>query len=78
MKEVFVADKQKYIDEEYPFEPKLKLTDKKLCIHCGEIITVGDYKVFRDEGMGQDYICCPNTPDCNGSIIDWVDADAKL
>jgi len=71
MKEITVADKQAYLDAEYPFEPKLKLTDKMKCIHCGKIITVGDYKVYKDD-YGDEYICCPNTPDCNGSIIDWV------
>lgn len=71
MKEVIITDKQTYLNEEYPFEPPLKLKDKMKCIHCVEIITVGDYKVFKDE-FDEEYICCPNTPDCNGSIIDWV------
>lgn len=74
MEEVFVPDKQKFINEEYPFEDAPKLTDKFRCLHCGEVITVGDYKVFRDE-TGEDYIYCPNAPECNGSIIDWVDVN---
>lgn len=77
MKEVFVADKQAFIDEEYPWEDKPQLTDKRRCLHCGQVITVGDYKVYQDE-TGEKYICCPNTPDCNGSIIDWVDTDDNL
>lgn len=70
MIEIQIKDKQKYLNANYPFPKKLKLTDKKKCIHCGNIITVGDYKVYKDE-TGEEYICCPKTPDCNGTIIDW-------
>jgi hypothetical protein len=73
MEEVIIQNKQKYLDENYPFEEKLKLTDKMRCIHCGSIITVGDYKVFKIEW--EEYICCPNAPECNGTIIDWVDPE---
>lgn len=71
MKEIIITDKQEYLNAEYPFENPPQLTDKMKCIHCGEIITVGDYKVYKDD-YGEEYICCPNTPDCNGSIIDWM------
>lgn len=74
MKEILITDKQAYINNEYPFEPKLLLTDKKRCIHCDKIIIVGDYKVFKDD-YGTEYICCPNAPECNGSIIDWFDVE---
>jgi len=76
MEEVFIENKQKYLDENYPFDEKLKLTDKARCIHCDNIITVGDYKVFKIEW--EEYICCPNAPKCNGTIIDWVSPDAVL
>ena len=76
MKEVFKKDKQKYFDDNYPFEDKPKLSDKVRCIHCGSIITVGDYKVFN---IGwEEYIYCPNAPECDGTIIDWVSPDAVL
>ena len=29
-------------------------------------------EVFKDED-GDEFICCPNAPMCNGSVIDWVD-----
>ena len=77
MQEVFVADKQKFLNEEYPFEDKPKLTDKFRCLHCGEVITVGDYKIFKEHGDDVLYICCPNAPECNGTIIDWIDVDAN-
>jgi len=70
MTEVKIKDKQKYLNENYLFADTPKLTDKRECIHCGNIITVGDFKVFRDE-LGDEYIYCPNAPDCNGTIIDW-------
>lgn len=73
MKELVIKDKQKYLNDNYPFDDVPKLTDKKYCIHCEEIITVGDYKVFKDED-GEEYIYCPNAPDCDGTIIDWFDA----
>jgi hypothetical protein len=48
MKEIKIEDKQKYLEENYPFTNPPKLTDKKRCIHCKKEITIGDYKVFID------------------------------
>lgn len=76
MEEVFVSDKQKFINKEYPFEDAPKLTDKFRCLHCGEVITVGEYRVFKDE-TGFKYICCPNAPECDGTVIDWVYVNAN-
>lgn len=72
MKEVIVKDKQKYLDENYPFTEIPELADRKKCIHCGSVIIVGNYKVFSDT-KGNEYICCPNAPECDGTIIDWMD-----
>jgi len=81
MEEVFVEDKQKFLNEEHPFlHGHHKLTEKFRCLHCGEVITVGDYKVFKDaDAVDPDflYICCPNAPECDGTIIDWIDVDAN-
>jgi hypothetical protein len=71
MKKVIVKDKQKYLEESFPFEEIPKLTDRFECIHCNSIITVGDYKVYKDE-TGFEFICCPNAPKCNGTVIDWI------
>ena len=71
MTEIKIEDKQKYLNENYPFEDPPELTDKKECIHCGEIITVGDFKVFKDE-FGDEYICCPYAPKFDGTKIDWM------
>jgi len=71
MKEIIIKDKQKYLLENYPFEEIPKLTDIRHCIHCDKDIIVGNYKVFSKDEM--EYICCPNAPDCNGTVIDWMD-----
>jgi hypothetical protein len=77
MEEIFIVDKQKYLDENYPFEGIPSLNDKKRCIHCDQIITVGNYKVFKNY-EGDEFICCPNAPDCDGTVIDWIDLDINL
>ena len=74
MEEVIVNDKQKYLNDNYPFADIPKLSDQKLCIHCNRIITVGSYKVFRNQN-GVELIFCQNAPECNGTAIDWVDLD---
>ena len=71
MTELKVKDKQKYLNENYPFTDPIKLTDTKECIHCGNIITVGDFKVFKTQS-GYEFIFCPNAPECNGTVIDWI------
>jgi len=76
MKEVIIKNKQKYLEDNYPFEDIPKLTDKKQCIHCDSIITVGDFKVFKVRD-GEELIYCPNAPSCDGTIIDWVDIELK-
>jgi hypothetical protein len=74
MTEVLIKDKQKYLNENYPFVGIPKLTDKMECIHCNSIITVGDYKVYQDE-TGFEFICYPNAPGCNGTLIDWMEIE---
>ncbi len=72
MKEILIEDKQKYLVENYPFSEIPDLADRKKCLHCGSNIVVGNYKVFADE-LGAEYICCPNAPKCDGTVIDWID-----
>jgi len=71
--EVLVESKENYFKENYSkmFPNTPELTDEKFCIHCHQVITVGDYKVFKDNVM--EYICCPNSPECDGTVIDWMD-----
>lgn len=76
MKFLELKDKKAYFIENYPFEHTPNLDDKRRCIHCGEIIRVGDFKVelqFSSFTGGQEeYIVCPNAPKCDGTVIDWV------
>ena len=74
MEEIIITNKQKYLDDNYPFEGIPKLTEKKRCIHCDDIITVGDFKVYKHKDVGE-FIHCPNAPGCNGTVIDWIPAD---
>jgi hypothetical protein len=70
MRELIIENKQQYLEENYPFAEVPELADRKKCIHCEEEIIVGKYKVFVDD-EGEEYICCPNAPECDGTIIDW-------
>lgn len=74
MQEIIIKNKQKYLNDNYPFENTPKLSDKKHCIHCEKIISVGDYKVFKDK-IGDEFICCPNAPNCDGTVIDWFNLE---
>lgn len=74
MQLVKISNKEQYLKENYPFKDIPKLTDKKRCIHCDSVITVGDFKVFKDK-RDEEYICCPNAPECNGTVIDWFNVD---
>jgi hypothetical protein len=65
-----IKDKASYLEEHYPFLEVPKLTDKKHCIHCGKNFVVGDYKV--ELSRGEEFIVCPNAPECDGTLLDWV------
>ncbi len=66
-------EKQKFLDENYPFGEIPRLDDLKLCIHCDQVIRVGDFRVIRIDSDEFNYICCPNYPNCDGTVIDWLD-----
>jgi hypothetical protein len=76
MQEIIVKDKQKYLSDNYPFKDVPELTDEIRCIHCDTIFTVGDYKVFKDKD-GDEFICCPKAPECDGTIIDWFGVESS-
>tara|TARA_R100000278_G_C5469082_1_gene163774 strand:- start:523 stop:747 length:225 start_codon:yes stop_codon:yes gene_type:complete len=74
MKEIEIKDKKKFLEENYPFGEVPDLEDIKRCIHCDTIFLVKDYKVFEDS-TGFQYICCPNAPECDGTVIDWFNVE---
>lgn len=71
MEEVFINDKQKYLIDNHPFQRFDNLEIEVVCIHCDTIFKVGKYKVLRDED-GDEWICCANAPNCDGTAIDWI------
>jgi hypothetical protein len=74
MREIKIINKQKYLNENYPFEGTPKLSDQKQCIHCNISFNVGEFKVFIDQ-RGDEFICCPNAPECDGTVIDWFNVE---
>jgi hypothetical protein len=73
MEEVHIQDKAAYLQKNYPFVGVPDLDMRYECIHCQRVIRVGDYKVYRG-GDGFEFICCPNAPECDGTVIDWIPA----
>ena len=66
-----IKDKEKYLNENSPFADVPRLSAKKRCMHCNKVIKVGDYKVYRNN-KGEEFIVCPNSPECDGTLIDWM------
>ena len=66
-----IKAKKVYFNNRYPFRPKLKLTDKQVCLHCEKEFFVGDYQILIENN--KEYIVCPNAPECDGTLIDWMD-----
>lgn len=71
-----IRKKKVYLNANDPFRSNYNLTDRVYCQHCGELITVGDYKIEILDN-NKELICCPNAPECDGTIIDWIDKDLK-
>lgn len=71
-----IDNKAEYLKEHYPFSNPPEITDRKLCLHCNSIILVGDYKVELEHSIIsnkiEEFICCPNAPQCDGTLIDWM------
>ncbi len=50
----------------------LELNEVRKCIHCGLTFEVKDFKAFEEGKRKKEYyVCCPNSPQCNGTIFDW-------
>lgn len=70
MQEISISNKQEYLDKKYPFSIIPTLTDTRYCMQCRNEIVVGEYKVYKDDN-GKESICCPNAPECKGTVTDW-------
>lgn len=71
MEELIIKDKEKYLNDNHPCQSFKSLEIEVVCIHCDTIFKVGKYKVFKDE-EGDEWICCSNAPECDGTAIDWI------
>lgn len=70
-----IKNKEKFLKDNAIFE--VNINDKRHCIHCGQDFFVKDYKVeivYMDikDIVPVDFIVCPNAPNCDGTMIDWV------
>lgn len=72
--EIQPEDKAVFLKQHYIFAEVPDLEDVKLCIHCDKTFKVRDYKsvidLFDEEPVP--LIVCPNAPDCDGTMIDWM------
>jgi len=74
-----VENKEKYLKENYIYMDIPKLTDKKKCRHCDTVFQVSAFKVIVEYNsqtkQDEEFIVCPKAPKCDGTLIDWRDAD---
>ena len=51
----------------------LELNEIRKCMHCGLTFEVKDFKAFEEGKRKKEYyVCCPNAPECSGTIMDWT------
>lgn len=74
MKEITITDKVKYLKEHYPFQHIPDIESEMVCLDCDTVFKVRDYKVFKNVS-GEEFICCPKAPDCEGTVVDWMPLD---
>jgi hypothetical protein len=74
MKKINIEDKLKYFNERKIFD-SIDYDDVVKCIHCEEIVHVKDYNVYEFDGV--ELIMCPNSPRCDGSLIDFFPLKKK-
>lgn len=73
----FSSKKQKefYLKMHYPFEEVPKMSDRMICLVCGQKFYVEDFRVEITEcdccGDYLEIITCAFAPDCEGLVTDW-------
>lgn len=55
----------------------LKLVSKVRCLHCGDVYNYEDAKIVITPGHNAPHVCCKNFPECNGTIMDFINEDQK-
>lgn len=71
MEEILIKNKEEYLQMNYPFENPPSLNEKRQCLHCDNVFEIREFKVYKDSSE-LEYICCPHAPECDGSVIDWI------
>lgn len=73
MKEIIIKDedKKKFILDHGYID--IELDEVRKCMHCGIIFDVKDFKAFEEGKRKKEmFVCCPNAPECSGTIMDWT------
>jgi len=65
-----IKDKESYLKKNYPFATVPNLKDTFFCVHCEKCFEVSKYKVVVENG--KEYIVCPDAPECDGSVLDFI------
>ena len=66
-------DKEKVLQELYPFYKTPKLTDIRYCLHEEEHFEVRDFKVIRDNN--RNFLVSPFYAKSGGMVIDWMERE---
>ena len=74
-RELYIKDKQKYLEQYSPVDGHTNLENKRKCMQCESVFLIKDYKVVA--GPEIDYICCPYYPYCDGDILDWAPTEEE-
>lgn len=70
------SEKFFYLKVHYFKDPVPKMTDNMICLCCQKSFRVQDFKVEVTTcdccGEYMELIRCPNAPDCEGDLTDWM------
>lgn len=61
-----VEEKTKLLKAHFP---SFDMSDKRECLHCGKVIAVKNFRVFKEDNHL--FITCPEDG-CDGSPLDWM------
>ncbi|HCS49621.1 MAG TPA: hypothetical protein DIW61_15780 [Candidatus Aminicenantes bacterium] len=68
-------EKDRVLEDMYPFEPVPKLTDMMFDLHEERPFQVQEYRVIRGKSM--DYLVSPYFFNSGGTVMDWMPPDFK-
>ena len=68
-------EKDRVLEDMYPFEPVPKLTDMMFDLHEEKPFQVREFRVVRGKSM--DYLVSPYFFNSGGTVVDWMPPDFK-